>query len=213
MLSVTRPYPSWLPWLLLLAGIVLAGALGGAFLARSLDPQPPPLSNGAWLPEPRRIADFTLTDGQGRDFGLAELHGQASLLFFGFTRCPDVCPATLAQLAAVQRALPALRVVFVSVDPQHDTPEALGHYVRAFHPSLIAVTGAAEAREPLERSLASTSMRVALPDGSDTYDHSAALYLLDREARWVASFRPPFMTEPLVADLRAALLRLGRDGR
>lgn len=209
MPSASVSHRSWLPWLLLVAGVALAGALGGAYVARALGPRPLELSSGTWLPESRELADFTLTDARGRAFGKPELGGRPTLMFFGFTSCPDVCPATLAQLAAVQRALPALHVVFVSIDPQRDTPDALRQYVRAFHPDLVAVTGTPEALQPLERSLSVASVRVPLPDGGYTFDHSAALYLLDARARWVAVFTPPFAADRLIADLRAALGRLG----
>lgn len=189
--------------------MALAGAIGGAYVARALGPRPLELASGTWLPEPRELANFTLTDARGRAFGNPELRGRPSLVFFGFTSCPDVCPATLAQLAAVRRAVPTLQVVFVSIDSQRDTPEALGHYVRAFHPGLVAATGMPEALQPLERSLSVASVRVPLPDGSYTFDHSAALYLLDARARWVAVFTPPFAADRLIADLRAALERLG----
>lgn len=195
--------PSWLLWALLAA----LAAVGGAFLARSLGGGEPrvALVSGTWLPEPRVLRDFTLTDAEGRAFGLAQLRGAPTMVFFGFTHCPDVCPATLAQLALVRQSVPGLRVVFVSVDPGRDTPELLGRYARAFDPEFIAVTGAQDVLEGLERNLAVASARVPLPDGSYTVDHSAALYLIDEHGRWVAVFTPPFAAAKLAADLRTAI--------
>lgn len=204
MSSGTPWHRSGLFWILLTTTAALAGAL----VARMLTPAPIALESGTWLPAPRPVADFTLTDARGRDFGSDRLQGRPSLLFFGFTHCPDICPATLAQLAAVQREIPELQVVFVSLDPERDTPEVLGRYAGAFHPDLVAVTGPPAARAPLERSLSVASMRVPQPGGGYSVDHSAALYLLDAQGRWVAAFTPPFEAKRLAADLRHALRRL-----
>jgi protein SCO1/2 len=196
-------------WLIVVVGLVVVGAAAGALLARWSDRPPAALASGTWLPEPREVVDFTLTDTQGRAFGRAQLgSGAPTAIFFGFASCPHVCPTTLAKLAQAKRAAPQLRVILVTVDPQQDTPERLGKYVRAFHPEFEALTGEMESIAALERNLAVVSKRVPLPGGGYTIDHSAAVYLLDGEGRWVAVFTPPLETEKLVADLRAASERL-----
>lgn len=188
--------------------LTTVAALAGALLARLLTPAPIALSSGTWLPAPRPVADFTLTDAHGRDFDSNRLRGRPSLVFFGFTHCPDICPTTLARLAGVRRELPGIQIVFVSLDPERDTPAVLGRYARAFHPDLIAVTGPPAARAPLESSLSVFSMRVPQPGGGYSVDHSSALYLLDAQGRWVAAFSPPFDVDRLTADLRRALPHL-----
>ena len=127
-------------------------------------------------------------------------------MFFGFTHCPDVCPTTLVKLAQVRRqaALPAgLRVVFVSVDPQRDTPAVLGPYVRAFDPQFIGLTGEPAALGELARRFGVAVNRVELPGGDYTMDHSAVIFLLDADARLVGLFTPPFNVTALAQDLRA----------
>ncbi len=92
-------------------------------LARPL----PQLESGTALPRPRALQPFALTDQQGRAFGNAELNGHPSLLFFGFTHCPDICPTTLALMAQLKRtaALATLQMIFVTVDPQRDDTAAM----------------------------------------------------------------------------------------
>src|SRR6266404_3169749 len=135
-----------LSWLLV-AIAALCAALAGFWLARELDSSAPQLASGTWLTVPRRVADFQLTDHQGQPFTAAELQGRPSLVFFGFTHCPDVCPTTLVKVAQVKKvgALPGVQVLFVSVDPERDTPAALALYVHAFDPDFIGLTGEANA--------------------------------------------------------------------
>src|SRR5256886_359059 len=91
---------------LLLAAAALCAALGGYWLAQQLDRASPRLASGTWLPRPKPVGDFRLTDTTGRPFTRAELGGAPTLMFFGFTRCPDVCPTTLPKLPPVE--VPAL---------------------------------------------------------------------------------------------------------
>src|SRR6185312_8758556 len=102
-------------WILVLVA-ALGTALAGFWLARELDSSAPQLASGTWLPRPREIGDFRLTDHLGRPFTARELQGKPSLVFFGFTHCPDVCPTTLAKLAQIRKvaAIPGLQVLFVS---------------------------------------------------------------------------------------------------
>src|SRR5467141_3269391 len=113
---------------LLLAAAAVGAALGGFWLATQLDRGSPRLASGTWLPRPQPVGDVSLTDTSGRAFTPRDRGGGPTLVFFGFTHCPDVCPTTLMKLARVrQRAgLKGLRVLFVSVDPQRDTPPLLG---------------------------------------------------------------------------------------
>jgi len=162
-----------------------------------------PLASGTWLPRARTLAEFHLQDLSGRDFGLDNLRGHPSLVFFGFTNCPDVCPTTLATLAQVQLQPPlaGTRVVFVSIDPERDTAAALQVYLDAFSKDFIGLRGDQASLAPLLRSLSAIAVREPLPGGGYTMDHSATLYLLDTHARLVAVFSPPFSVARLAGDL------------
>jgi protein SCO1 len=198
-----------LRWLLIPAAA--CAALAGFWLARQLDRQAPRLASGTWLPQPRELQDFRLTDISGAPFTLADLAGRPSLVYFGFTNCPDVCPTTLAKLAQVVRlgAVKGLRVVFISVDPQRDTPPVLALYVHAFDPSFQGVTGDPRIVARVAREFAVAVSRVDLPGGNYTMDHTAAVFLLDARAREVAIFTPPFDVATFVADLKRAGPYLG----
>jgi protein SCO1/2 len=182
----------------------LAAVVAGALLARMLQQGAVPLGAGTWLPQPRALASFQLTDAAGAPFTNARLAGRPTLLFFGFTHCPDVCPTTLAALAQLVKArpLPQMQVVFVSIDPDRDSAELLQAYLAAFDPRFIGVRGPSAALAPLLRSLSAIAVRQDLPGGDYTMDHSATLYLLDTHARLVAVFSPPFSVAALSADLQ-----------
>jgi len=183
--------------------VAFAAALAGVILARMFGASGVALHSGTWLPTPRPVADFHLQDVSGRDFNLQRLREHPTLLFFGFTHCPDVCPTTLAILAQVQRSapLPGAQVVFVSIDPERDSAANLSAYVGAFSPDFIGARGDEAALQPLLRSLSAIAMKQSLPDGSYTMDHSATLYLLDTHARLAAVFSPPFKASELTDDL------------
>src|SRR5882757_11536179 len=171
-------------WLLVTIA-ALCAALAGFWLARELDSSAPQLASGTWLTVPRRVADFQLTDHQGQPFTARELQGRPSLVFFGFTHCPDVCPTTLVKLAQVKKAaaIAGLQVLFVTVDPQRDTPTAMGLYVHAFDPEFIGLTGDQKAIEKISAGFGVAALRVDLPGGEYTMDHSAAVFLLDTRDR------------------------------
>jgi protein SCO1/2 len=202
---------SKVPTRVLFAVAALCAGLGGYWLAAQLDRAGPRLTSGTWLPQPRAVRDFRLTDTTGRPFTRASLGGVPSLVFFGFTHCPDVCPATLLKLAEVRKAaaVPALRVLVVSVDPQRDSPEILGSYVHAFDPSFLGATGDEPSIARMAADFGVAVSRVERPGGDYTMDHSAVVFLLDAGARIVAVFTPPFEVRSLSADLRRAAPWLG----
>lgn len=191
-------------WLLVAAALCAAAA--GFFLAHQLDRGGPQLASGTWLPAPRPLEDFRLTDTTGRAFTLQNLAGAPTLVFFGFTHCPDVCPTTLLKLAQVKKhaAIANLRVLFVSIDPERDAPAPLGMYVHAFDGSFQGLTGDPQAVARVARDFGVAVNRVELPGGDYTMDHSAVLFLLDDSARIAALFTPPFDTAALDADLKRA---------
>lgn len=146
-----------------------------------------PSGTGSLVANPHALTDFTLTDADGQPFALSMLRGKPTLLFFGFTQCPDLCPTTLAEFKGAKRALGAdadkLQVVFISVDPDHDTNATIKSYLAAFDPSFIGLRGddAVLARVASEYDL--TYRKVALPSGGYTVDHTATAFLIDAQGR------------------------------
>src|SRR5665213_4131965 len=111
--------------------VVAIATATGFWLAHRLDHSAPQLTSGTWLPQPRNLGEFSLIDQNNAQFTAAQLRGAPTLVYFGFTHCPDVCPVTLLQLAQVLKTamVPGLRVVFITVDPARDTPAQLAQYV------------------------------------------------------------------------------------
>jgi len=206
---MTSPSARWL----LLAAALCAG-LAGFWLARQLDRGGPQLASGTWLPQSKAVIDFQLTDTSGRAFTRGDLTGAPTLVFFGFTHCPDVCPTTLLKLAQVRSraAVRGLRVLLVSVDPQRDTPSVLGPYVHAFDPKFQGLTGDPQTIARLAANFGVAVNRVELPGGDYTMDHSAVVFVLDDAAHIVAIFTPPFDVAALSADLARAAPYLGALG-
>lgn len=190
-------------WITVGLGAVLA-ALAGFLLAGKIDSSRPVLASGTWLPAAQPITDFRLIDSQGRPFTRASLLGHPTLVYFGFTHCPDECPDTLAALARVKRqsALPGLQVLFVTVDPQRDTPAVLAGYLRHFDPSFLGLTGDPAEIRRLAARLGIGITRVNLPGGGYDFDHTMAILLLDAAAREVGVFTPPFDARKLAQSLR-----------
>jgi protein SCO1/2 len=190
--------------------IALCMAAAGFWVARQFEGPPVELASGTWLPRARLLGAFALTDQSGRPFTQAQLAGAPSLVFFGFTHCPDVCPTTLFKLAQVKRAagIPNLRVLFVSVDPERDTPALLSQYLSAFDPGFVGLTGSEQAITQVAAQFGVAFARVELPGGDYTMDHSATLFLLDDKGRNVAIFTPPFDVARLAGDLHRTAAHL-----
>jgi len=191
-------------WILGVAA--LCAALAGFWLARELDSSGPTLASGTWLPRPKPVADFHLTDNVGKPFSLRDLRGKPSLVFFGFTHCPDVCPTTLVKLAQVKKAaaIPGLRVLFVTVDPARDTPAVVGLYVHAFDPDFVGLTGDNQAIIKMAADFGVAVNKVDLPGGDYTMDHSAVVFLLDAKGQVAGIFTPPFDIAKFAEDLGRA---------
>ena len=195
------PLTRALPWIVTTA---VVGALAGGLAARMLAQKPIVLQSGTWLPQPRVLEPFRLRDFNGRPYGNADLQGHPSLLFFGYTSCPDICPATMAILRDVQRQapLPELQVLFISVDPERDTAPVLKQYLGTFSDQFIGLSGDRDALRPLLHSLAAAAQPGPRADGNYLLAHSATLYLLDRQGRLAAVYSPPLTVPALTADLR-----------
>lgn len=153
------------------------------------------------------MPEFTLIDHRGRKFGLQELRGHWSLMFFGYTNCPDYCPTTMTTLAALEKRLraepstPLPQVVFMSVDAKRDTPAQLARYVPYFDHDFIGVTAANQpAIESVARQLGVGVIITPAKDGSYTVDHSGEIFVIDPAARLAAILSGPFTVKALSAD-------------
>ena len=137
---------------------------------------------------------FTLTGGDGKPFSSTRLNGRPAAIFFGFTHCPDVCPTTLARLVKLRRQLgkgdEALSIVFISVDPERDGPAEVGGYAGLFNAPVIGLTGSPADIERVNKQFAVYSAKVPQPGGGYSVDHSAAVFLMDKNGQFVATLSP-----------------------
>lgn len=154
--------------------------------------------------------DFALPDVQGQLRTLADFKGKVTVVFFGFTQCPDVCPSTLVELAQIKKSLGAdgerLQAVFITVDPERDTPEILKAYMASFDPSFVALRGTPE--QTLATAKAFKVYFAKSPgktEGSYSMDHTAASYVFDTQGRVRLFARYGQPSDGLMADLKALL--------
>jgi protein SCO1/2 len=154
---------------------------------------------------------FTLVDTRGAKVTERSLLGKPTAIFFGFTYCPEVCPTTLTELTAAMRELgPAadrLNVVFVSIDPERDTPQQLKLYLSNFDPRIQGYTGTQAQVATIAKAYRVYYAKVPQPGGSYTMDHSSMIYLLDRNGRFVQPIAYGSPHERVVAQLRDLLSR------
>lgn len=181
--------------LIALAALIAAGAI---FLLNQERPKPAP----ALTPS------FTLTDQDGRQVTEHDFRGRAMLVFFGFTHCPDVCPVTLQKIADALELEPALTErltpVFISVDPERDTPAEMKVYAGHFSPAIRALSGTPEQIRATLAAFKAYAKKVELPDSALGYtvDHSSLVYLYDAEGRFVTGWDPSVEPEVLAAALK-----------
>jgi protein SCO1/2 len=152
---------------------------------------------------------FRLVDQDGRRVTEADFRGKPFLVFFGFTHCPDVCPTALFEMSEVLRRLGPdagkTAVLFVSVDPERDTPEKLKEYLSSFHPRIVGLTGTPQEIADVEKAYRVYAKKVPLDGGAYTMDHSAIVYLMDKDGRFVAPFNLKRTADEAAADLRRRL--------
>ena len=163
------------------------------------------------FPQAREIASFSLIDHNNAVFDNSVLKDRWSFIFFGYTHCPDVCPTTLSVLNSVAQKLGDLdediRFVFLSVDPERDTPEQLAQFVSYFNSDFIGVTGTPEGIEQITRQLGVLHIRAQPEEGASGYlvDHSASVFLFDPDGRYHAVFSPPLSADAIAGDFRKML--------
>ncbi len=149
---------------------------------------------------------FNLTDQNGKPVSDRDFKGKPFLIFFGYTHCPDVCPTTLFEVSEILRALGPdagrVNALFVTVDPERDTQAVMKDYLASFHPHLRAATGDRAAIDAAEKAYRVYAKKV--PTGNDDYsmDHTALVYLMDKQGRFVAPFKIKRKPEESAAELR-----------
>lgn len=156
------------------------------------------------LSEPRALKPFALTRGDGSAFTESSLAGQWSLVFFGFTHCPDVCPSALIMLDKVKETLGDIEIVFISVDSRRDTPEIVQQYVEYFDPEFIGVTGDEQGVKDATSALSVAYEFIPSDDGSEEYTvvHSSTVILVDPAGRMHAIFTPPLHADAIAHDVQ-----------
>jgi len=162
------------------------------------------------VPAPAGIGGpFQLTDQSGATVTEKTLQGRPTLIFFGFTHCPDVCPTSLFEISEVLRAMGAdadkVNAYFVSVDPERDNITAMKDYLSSFDPHLKGLTGDPEAVAKMLSAYRVYAKKVPLKDGDYTMDHTALTYLMDRDGRFIAPFNLNRKPEEAAADLKRYL--------
>jgi len=193
---------------LIVALVAVAATLIGVIAARQWLGQPAEYLAASIYPEARSLRGIQLTDADGQPFTEERLQGRISLLFFGFTNCPDICPDTLAMLAEADAKLDAMRVetrprvVFISVDPERDGAETMRDYVQYFNPEFIAVSGDDDALNALTSQVGAMYRRGA-PDESGFYtvDHSGMVVIVDSDGRMIGRFPLGSDADSIAADL------------
>lgn len=178
---------------------------------------PPDTSSATVLREPQPLPQFTLVDHRGGKLTNASLQEKWTLMLFGYTHCPDICPTGLSMLNRVAERLEQAGVggccetVFVSVDPGRDTTERLARFVPYFNPEFIGATGARAQIDRLTEALGIRYEMVDAPDSSMGYtvDHSAAIVFVNPEGEYHAVFGPPHDAAAIAKDIRA-LVNAGR---
>jgi protein SCO1/2 len=152
---------------------------------------------------------FRLTDQNGRTVSDQDLKGHPFLVFFGFTHCPDVCPTTLFEVSEILRSLGpdanGMRALFITVDPERDTPAVIKDYLANFDPHLWGLTGDPSAVAAVAKAYRVYYKKVPLDAGGYTMDHTAIVYLMDKNGRFVAPFNLKRPAEAAAADLRRYL--------
>ncbi|MGC1523090.1 MAG: SCO family protein [Steroidobacteraceae bacterium] len=174
------------------------------------------LATGSIISPSRELPDFSLIDSHGRAFGVPNLRGHWSLLFFGYTNCPEFCPTTLTTLAALRKRLRADRaavlpdVIFVSVDAKRDTPAQLAKYVPKFDPDFIGLTAADQPSiEAVAKRLGVAVSILPAADGNYMVDHSGAIMVLNPDARLTAILTGPFGVDALRGDFERIVAARG----
>ena len=189
---------------LLLWIVVGIAAVAGIYL--SLNPPAPQSGQSNETAMNAIGGPFTLTASDGKPFTSSRLSGRPAAIFFGFTHCPDVCPTTLARLANLRRKLgqgeDSFSIVFISVDPERDRPQEIANYLTLFDTPIVGLTGSPAQIDQVKRQFGVYSAKVQQPGGGYSVDHTATVFLMDRNGKFVATLAPDEGNEPALDKLR-----------
>ena len=189
--------------LVLVVGFLLAVAA----IAGLRSAQLPEIETGTLLAQPKTLPKFELVNHHGETITRRNLTGQWSLLFTGFTSCPDICPATIYVLNALDEKLRTneneFKMILLSIDPERDTPEVMKQYIELLSPSLTGITGSLSGIEQFCDEIGMSFIHIPGTSGRYTVEHSGALLLIDPRARISGYFRPPFDLDRMARDLQA----------
>lgn len=188
--------------------LVVTAIVGGAvFMSLALQaPQSMP-QRATMLQQPLALPAFSLRDHNGEPFDNASFNDHWSLVFFGFTNCPDICPATLQQLSIARKQVIQAGesgfpdIVLISVDPERDTPEVMASYVANFGDGITGVTGSLEEIHKLTSSIGIYFHKSAGGDGHQDVQHSAAVILINKSGEMSALFSAPHHIDYFVNDI------------
>ncbi len=187
-------------------GLLALGLGLGVYSARYYEGASAPVVEGILWPNPKQLNPFAVIDQSGQAFGLDQMRGKWSFLFFGYTHCPDVCPVTLSVLNQVQTKFnqkqksDQLQTIFVTIDPQRDTARQLADYVSYFNPAFIGLSGSLEQVQSLSGQIGVVSMRgEEFADGNYLMDHSASVFLIDPNGRLISILSAPHQPESILS--------------
>jgi protein SCO1/2 len=185
---------------------VLVGLVAGGLVVVLWKEAEPEQSGFSQTPMAAIGGPFTLIASNGKPFSSSQLNGKPAAVFFGFTHCPDVCPTTIARLTKLRRELgkgdDALSVVFISVDPERDTPSEVDTYLKLYDSPVIGLTGTPAQIEQVKEQFGIYSRKVEQPGGSYSVDHTATVILLDPNGQFSSTLSPEENNQVALDKLR-----------
>jgi protein SCO1 len=203
------------PILVIVAGIALIGGLFTGFFTENKQAQNPPEIHGTLLPSGKPVTAFQLVNQNNLPFSEQNLRDNWSLIFIGYTHCPDVCPTTLTTLQQSTELMQAVamsvpKVIFISIDPARDTPDVLAQYVSYFNKDFIGLTGSETELKNVSKQLAAYYNKAAGASGdinNNDYlmDHSTALVLINPKAEIQAFLVAPHIPEQIIESVKRSV--------
>ncbi len=194
---------AWIGLMLVIIGLALLSVSCGTF-GSEYEYQ------GGLIDPPLPLPNFELKDTNGHDFRLSDVEGDLAVIYFGYTYCPDVCPLTLWDIKKTLAELPdreRIHVIFISVDPDRDTPEALARYIHGFDPEFIGLTDDYQKIEPVLKSFGAFAEKAEMTDTEAGYlvNHTARLFLVNPQGELLLTYTFGFEPEALRRDLQHLL--------